>query len=1277
MKTNYLGLFCLLVIAGFFDGALGNFPGGLQAAEEMRVGEIAQEATASTLKTKAEATDYAETSSSAEVEAFCDELAKLSPRVTRTNFGVTNEGKKLPLLVIADPPVSTPAEAQKSGKLVVLVWGNIHAGEVDGKEALLMLAREIATAPEAPLLKDLVLLIAPNLNADGNDKWGAVRRSQDGPPKIGTRENAQRLDLNRDFVKLESPEIRSLVRLMNQWDPAISIDCHTTNGSYHRMLITYEGGRCPAGDMSVVEYTRDQMLPAITEKMEKSAGIKSFFYGNFTGDRRAWDTVPPTPRYSTHLIGMRNRIGILSESYSYATFKERVRGSKVFVETIFAQAAERKDEIQKLLKAADAKTLEMAKKPGEAPPLALDFKDVVLGGKRIIPGFIEEKQNGRNAPTDKPWEYEVEYLGASEVTKSTPRAYAYLFPKAYADAAQTLQRQGIEVEELREDIDVEVEVQKVTKVTKGQRFQGHESPALLTESRKETQRLLAGSYLVKTSQKLGSLASFLLEAQANDGLATWNYFDAGIAEGEDFPVLRVGAPVTLLATKAKPLAEDQRKNLAVTAESAAVFAGSAISIRGWHEDGEHYFQSKNGAMHKVHAITGASTPYTEMDKLERPGGGGRGGRPGGRPGGGSQLNAQRTGAVYVAQGDLIYVDKEGKTTPLTKSPDVAEEIPSFSPDGKLVAFVRKNNLFVVDVATQQETQLTTDGSDLIFNGKADWVYFEEILNRAYKMYWWSPDSKQIAFLHIDDAPLSNYTLINPALMTQTPELTRYPKAGAPNPFVEFGVVSVSDPKPVFAKLDEYKKGDRLVVFGGWFPDSQRAFFYVQDRAQTWLDFCTVAPSGGEITKLFRDSTQAWIESPEDPKFLKDGSFLLSSERTGWKHYYRYAADGTLMNPVTSGEWEARRLEHVDEAAGLLYVSGTMDAPIGSQLVAAKLDGSQQKKLTAEPGTHQISFSPHGKYYVDSYSDWQTPPRVRLMKADGTLVRTLDTNPVYALAEYERGGYEVVQIPTPDGFLLEASVMTPPVMNPGQLYPVWFQTYAGPHAPRQADSWQGGRVQDEVLARMGFVVFRCDPRSASGKGAVSAWTAYKQLGVQEMKDIETAIAWICKKPYVDATRIGMSGHSYGGFMTAYAMTHSKLFASGISGAPVTDWRLYDSIYTERYMQTPQTNLEGYKKTSVVESAKDLSGKLLLIHGMMDDNVHAQNSMQFMDALQKANKDFELMIYPNDRHGIGGAHYRRLMTDFMKRTLNPQPIPPKAVAEPIAAPAREGSGRGAAE
>ena len=289
-----------------------------------------------------------------------------------------------------------------------------------------------------------------------------------------------------------------------------------------------------------------------------------------------------------------------------------------------------------------------------------------------------------------------------------------------------------------------------------------------------------------------------------------------------------------------------------------------------------------------------------------------------------------------------------------------------------------------------------------------------------------------------------------------------------------------------------------------------------------------------------------------------------------------------------------------------------------------------------------------------------PGRTQLFASDGRLIRTLDSNPSYELKRLRFGPRERVKIPTKDGFILEAELVLPADLDPNKKHPVWFMTYGGPHAPTVSDSWAGGRMYDQALASEGFISFRMDPRPASGKGANSAWTAYKHLGVQELEDIKVAINWLKQKTYVDGSRIGMAGHSYGGYITAYAMTHSDLFAAGIAGAPVTDWRDYDSIYTERYMGLPQDNPDGYAVSSVVRAAGRLHGKLLILHGVIDDNVSFRNSMRFVEALQAANKDFELMVYPSSRHGIFGQHYTRLQLDFIRPHAGRRQAPKGGIA-----------------
>ncbi len=1236
---------------------------------------------APTLQTVAEKSDYKATSRHADVVDFCERLSKLSPLVRLGELGTSGEGRKLPLVILADPPVSTPEEAAKSGKLVVFAMANIHAGEVDGKEALLMLARDVAAAKDKSLLKDLILVFAPIFNADGNERIAKEhRRSQNGPADgVGIRENGAGLDLNRDFVKLDSPEVRALVRFFTKWDPAIFIDCHTTNGSYHRFTITYEGPVCPAGDGKLIALVRDELLPDVTRRLEKRSGYHSFFYGNFSRDRSRWETVPAIPRFGTHYYGLRNRIGILSESYSYASFRDRVLGTRGFVQSIFEYAAENKDKLRTALREARK----------EKDEIALRHRLKPLPRRATILGFEEQRQNGRPVATKTPKDYTVEYLGVAEPTLSVRRPYAYLIPASCTKVVENLQRHGIAVEELREDIELELEIYRIDKVSKRAIYQKRQLIQVDATAHKESRNINAGTLLVRTSQPLGTLAAYLLEPQAEDGLAAWSFFAEAIREGIDYPVLRLPSETALLTTPARRLAEDRsfhkriERDMLLGKKSMPNLSGTPLADVTWLDDGEHFLERKDGRMRKVNALSGRSEPQPAPDTRKivealtalptidrqtarRIAGRGQGEAPArgaGRrfPGPAADPLAGKKGRVFQHGDDLYYYFLDGsKAVRLTHSPGTKELI-TLSPNEKYVAFVRANNLYVVDIATQTEHALTTDGSALVFNGKMDWVYWEEIGNRRHNSYWWSPDSTHVAFVRYDDAPVHPFAVLDPLPMRQKVETTPYPKAGDPIPTVKLGIVPVAGGPVVFVDLSGYSDGAMILTRAGWLPDSEKVYFYIQDRAQTWLDFCTVPHGGGSPTRLFRDKTRAWVDDPGAPHFLKDGSFLLPSERTGWRHLYHFGADGKLKRAVTSGTWEVRSLHVVDEPSGWVYFSATKDNPIGLNLYRVKLTEGEPQRLTMGPGQHRVSISPKANLFVDYQNSFYSPQTARLYRTDGTTVRTLDSNPVYALEEYDLGKSELLQIKTPDGFVLEGTLLKPPDFDPSRRYPVWFTTYAGPHAPVVHDAWQGGRLRDSGLANLGFLVFQMDPRSASGKGVCSTWTAYRQLGVQELADIETAIRWLTSHSFVDASRIGMTGHSYGGFMTSYALTHSKLFAAGVAGAPVTDWHNYDAFYTERYMNTPQENPEGYKRTSVVAAASQLHGRLLLIHGIRDDNVHLHNTLQLVNALQRADKDFEMMVYPNDRHGIRGQHYQRTIIDFMVRTLRPEKASDKITAQ----------------
>jgi hypothetical protein len=509
----------------------------------------ADPAVSAPLLTIAEKSGFKATARHAEVMEFCEALARRSPRVRLTELGKSGEGRKLPLLVLADPPVSTPEEAARNGKLVVFAMANIHAGEVDGKEALLMLARELSTPGDRQLLEHLVIVLAPIFNADGNERISRDhRRGQFGPEEgVGIRENAAGLDLNRDYVKVDSPEVRALIRFFNRWDPVVFIDCHTTNGSHHRYTITYEGPVCPAGDRRVITLVRDELLPEVGRRLEKRSGYRSFYYGNFAAGHDLWETVPAIPRYGTHYFGLRNRIGILSESYSYAPYHDRILATRDFVRLIFEYAAENRKKIAGLLRDAREATPDV---------VAVRHRMTPLPAPVTVLGFEEEKKDGRTVATARPRDYTARYLGVAESTLSVRRPDAYLFPASCAPVTENLRRHGIAVEELREEATVDVEIYRIDKARKTGTYQKRPLVAVEATARKEERRLPAGTILVRTSQPLGSLAAYLLEPQAEDGLCAWGFFEEAVQEGKDYPVLRLPAKAAL---KTRPLDPPHRQ----------------------------------------------------------------------------------------------------------------------------------------------------------------------------------------------------------------------------------------------------------------------------------------------------------------------------------------------------------------------------------------------------------------------------------------------------------------------------------------------------------------------------------------------------------------------------------------------------------------------------------------------------------------------------------------------------------------------------------------------
>lgn len=598
-----------------------------------------------------------------------------------------------------------------------------------------------------------------------------------------------------------------------------------------------------------------------------------------------------------------------------------------------------------------------------------------------------------------------------------------------------------------------------------------------------------------------------------------------------------------------------------------------------------------------------------------------------------------------------------------------KQYPTFSPVGGWLAFVKSGDLYALEVATLHLVRLTEDGSETILNGKMDWVYEEELANRSTgRAFEWSPDGRKIIFLRLDESPVPAYPLTNfqPALPAVSWQ--RYPKPGDPNPIPSVFVVTVGGKKvqrfacPVNADVSLAKKpasaaraGDVEYIppFFSWTADSKAVAVLALNRPQTRLRVHLWLPEQKQSRLLIEEDDPYWINALEPPRFLKEGNFVWLSERSGWLHLYLYSKDGELLRPLTRGAWQVDEAFEVDETNQWVYFPATQRGPRERHLYRVRLEGGEPEPLTQMPGTHELNLSPAGDYFLDSFSSINHPPEIRLCRSSGVQLATID-KPVHYLEEYNLARTELLELQSADGAALYARLALPANFDPQRKYPVVARVYGGPHEQVVRNYWGATSLLEHYLVQEGFLVWSLDNRGSWGRGHAWETPIFKELGRRELEDQLAGIAYLKSLSYVDGARIGIWGGSYGGTMTLYALTHAPdIFKCGISLYPVTDWKYYDSIYTERYMRPPAENPEGYRKASLLEAASGLRSSLLLVHGTADDNVHMQNSINFIDALIKSRKQFELQLYPGQKHGIRGEagrlHLNELMVNFLKKNL----------------------------
>jgi len=605
--------------------------------------------------------------------------------------------------------------------------------------------------------------------------------------------------------------------------------------------------------------------------------------------------------------------------------------------------------------------------------------------------------------------------------------------------------------------------------------------------------------------------------------------------------------------------------------------------------------------------------------------------------------------LVAAGGDLFVVDiAKSRFEPLTQTAE-AERDAKLSPDDRHVSFRRGPDLYSMEIESKIVYRLTTNGSATLLNGQMDWVYPEEL--NPGTAHWWSPDGKSVAYLQFDVSREPLYPQVSLAGEHAVEEPERYPKAGEPNAEVRLGVVAAEGGETRWMDLGDPR--DSLLARVAWSPNSREIMAERLNRVQNRLDLLLADATKGTARVVLHEEDPQWINVKAGPHFLGKGDrFLWTSERSGFRHIYLYGTDGVLQKQLTGGDWEVTHMVGVDEEAGRVFYTSTEQGPTERQLYSVAFDGSGKQRISQGAGTHNVSVAPKTSYLLDDFTSLASPQRSRLLKPDGGDLHEFRAGSKVA-EDYDLLPVEIVPVKLGDGTQLYGRLIRPAGFQAGKKYPAVVTVYGGPTSQQVRNDWQGLNW-DQVMAHRGFVVWQLDNRGSAGRGHKFESAVYHNLGAAELRDQKEGIEQLIAMGFVDRERIGLYGWSYGGFMTLYTITHEPgLIKAAVAGAPVTSWRNYDSIYTERYMGLPQDNADGYDASSPAAAAAAMGAtKLLLIHNAEDDNVHFQNSLQMADALEKAGKRFHMVVYPQRTHGVEGTAYRQLleeMTAFFEENL----------------------------